>query len=286
MSVRIHKHSALLANGFRKTMQEQLTCAIKELDISARTPRAARLHSSRQRMKKARSALRLLHAASFSNAGQTDLDLLRDATAEISAPRNADANIQALTKLCNHSDSDHLRFSEAFALLKKQKNAAAMETTASMHKAVTLLKGALSRIESWDDGSIAWKEVRRGLKHIYKRGRATYRKAADDITSENLHGWRKRTKDIFYSLKLMQSTYPEAILPLAKNAKKLGALLGADHDLALLQTTLQQHGIKKEKTALDKLIAVRRRKLQCKAFKLGAKLYSRKPGAFVEKLDC
>lgn len=285
MSFRIERQTALLANGFRSTLRRQLSRAIKELEISPRDPTAARIHGARKRMKKVRSALRLLEKASFHAVERTDHDLLRDASVEVGAARNAEANVNTLRRLCSDSGSDNLRFSLAFGLLNKQKEALTRGTAGSMHRAATLLKGSLSRIGAWDDTAIAWKEVRHGLKLFYKRGRETFRKAADDPSTENLHRWRKRAKDLYHGLKLVQAANPKAIRKLARELKKLCALLGTGHDLAVLLETLGQSNIGKEKAVLEKLIAARRRKTQCKALKLGAKFFSRKPGAFVEKID-
>ena len=285
MSFRIEKHTALFANGFREALRGQLAHAIKELDVSSRIPRAARIHSARRRVKKVRSVYRLLEAAEFPRVSQIDHDLLRDASAEVALPRCMDANVKALKKLCSHSGSDRLRFSKAFAVLEKQRFATSPGTAASMRKAATLLKGALSRIESWDDDSIRWMNVRRGLELFYKRGRTAFRKAAEDSTTENFHKLRKCAKEIFHSLKLVHSVNPKAVRRLSRPAKKLGAMLGIDHDLAILQETLGQCGIGNEKTVIEKLITTRRHKLQCKALRLGAKYFSRKPGAFIDKID-
>lgn len=285
MSFRIGKQTALLANGFRTALRGQLARAIKELDISSRIPRAARIHSARRRAKKVRSALRLLKAAAFAGVSQTEHDLLRDVSLEIAPARSAEANMDALKKLCRHTGSDRLRFSRAFAQLEKQKNAVAQGTAASMHKAVTLLKGALSRIDAWNDGSIAWEDVLRGLEHFYKRGRSAFRRAADDASAENLQEWRKRARDIQHGLKLIEAVDSKAARRLARKAKKLCAWLGMEHDLALLQEKLDQCRIGKEKPVLDKMIASRRRALQCKALKLGEKYFSTKPRAFLEKID-
>lgn len=285
MSFRIEKQKALLAAGFRAALREQIALSIKDLDISSRVSRAARIHSARKRVKKVRSILRLLEAAAFPGVSRADHDLLRDASTEVAVPRSADANLNTLKLLCSDSGSDHLRFSRTFAALERQKLAASRGTQASMHKAATLLKGALSRIDAWDDRSIPWEDVRRGLEQFYKRGRAAFRKVAEEGTTENFHLLRKRAKDILHGLRLIAAGKSKTIRRRARQMKKLGALLGTDHDLALLREILDQFRIGREKVVLEKLIAARRRKVQGKALELGAKYFSRKPGEFVEKID-
>lgn len=285
MSFHIERQTALLANGFRPALRKQLVRAIKELENSRHAPPAARIHCARKHMKKVRSALRLLDKTSFRDVGRTDHDLLRDASAELAVVRNAEANVGALRRLCGDSGSDNLRFARAFGLLDRQRNSVSQGAPHSMHRAVTLLKGSLSRIDAWDDAGIAWKEVARALKHFYKRGRAAFRKAADDPSTENLHRWRKRAKDLLHGLKLVKPANPKAARRLAKDLGKMCDLLGIDHDLAMLHETLEQAGIGREKAVLDKLIAARRRKAHCKALKIGAKFFVRKPGAFAGKIE-
>ncbi|HWB58011.1 MAG TPA: CHAD domain-containing protein [Chthoniobacteraceae bacterium] len=283
MSFRIARQTALIASGFRPALRRQLSRAIKELDISSRMPAGTRIHSARRRVKKVRSALRLLEAASFHGVTRVDHELLRDAAAQVAGSRNAEANLMALGRLCDETGCDNLRFSKTFARLELEKSDAERGIGDAMHRAVTLLKGSLSRIDAWDDSPIAWKKIARGVGRFYKSGRAAFRKAADDPSMENLHRWRKRTKDLLNGLKLAGDTLPKPVRRIARDAKKLSALLGADHDLAMLRLSLAGSGAGRETHVLGKLIDARRRKLQRKAMELGAECFARKPGAFEEK---
>jgi CHAD domain-containing protein len=284
MSYRVTKKTARVAHGFRAALRGQIAAAIKELDISSRASRAGRIHNVRRRLKRVRSALRLLEGASFADITRIDHDLLRDAAAEVAASRSADANLAALKNLCEQSGSDPLRFSRAFAALEKERLAVAHATTAGMHKAGTLLKGSLSRIDAWSDTVIEWNNVLQSIGHFYKRGRGAHRKVVREATTENFHQWRKRSKDLYHGLKLVCGAGSKKARRPVRQMKKLSVLLGADHDLALLREALDKQRLGKEKEVIEKLIAVRRRDLQEKALKLGAKYFSRKPGAFIGRI--
>jgi hypothetical protein len=284
MSFRIEKHKAVLAGGFRDALCGEIARAIKDLDISRRSSRAAMIHSARRRAKKTRAAFRLLQAAAFPRPLDADHGLLRDACAEIANARSTDAHLIALTRLCKQTGSDHLRFQRAFDALGKEKRAMFRNLNAPMHRAATLLKAELARIESWDGASIPWDDVTRGMEKLYKKARTACRKAADDPTRENLHHWRKRLKDLFYNIKLIRDAAPRSGRPLTRRLKKLGSLLGRDRDLALLQEVFDAPGFKREKHALDKLIPERRRKLQENALEIGAKFFREKPADFIERL--
>src|SRR5262249_61355037 len=53
-----------------------------------------------------------------------------------------------------------------------------------------------------------WPALGPGLRRIYARARAAKRQVDDDPSVENLHEWRKRSKDLRYSLHLLQPTLP------------------------------------------------------------------------------
>lgn len=285
MGFRIEKYKALLAGGFRDALRVQLAGAIKDLDISSRASRAARIHRARKRVKKVRAALRLLQAADFPRASHADHTLLHDACAELAAIRSADANLNALTRLCKQTGSDHLRFPRAFAALEKEKRAVFRTSTAPMHRASTLIKAALARIESWEDGALPWSDVMRGLEKIHRKARRDFRRALENPTAENLHEWRKRSKDLFFTLKLIEEDLPKSARATMKQLKKTGELLGRDHDLSLLMAALDKPGFKRERRILDKLIPERRRNLQRKAFEIGAKCFRGKSSDFLRKIE-
>ena len=53
------------------------------------------------------------------------------------------------------------------------------------------------------------------------------------------HDWRKRAKDVWYQLRLLQDTWPDVMKAMAGQASQLSDLLGDDHDLAVLSTKLE-----------------------------------------------
>ena len=280
MSFHIVKQKAALADGFRAALRGELVRTARDLDVSSRAAPGPRIFRARKRVKKVRSALRLLEAASFPAVSRTDHSLLRDACAEIAPAHGADANLGTLKTLCDDSGCDPLRFSRAFEALEKRRQAIARGTPASMRKAATLLKGSLSRIEAWDDRAIPWKDIARALERSYKRARKAFRKAVDEPSAESLHTWRKRSQDILHGLQLT----PAGESKPARRLKKLCSLLGEVHDLTLLRQALDEFRLGKEKPRLDKLISARREKAQARAFKLAAKCFSRKPADFIEKV--
>jgi CHAD domain-containing protein len=115
------------------------------------------------------------------------------------------------------------------------------------------------------------------------------RAAAADPTTENLHEWRKRTKDLWHALQILRPAAPERTRKLAKRAHALSDLLGSDHDLAVLRDYVEAHADcfpdDASRAALVALLDRRRRSLQRAALDLGRSVYGRRPKRFVRALE-
>jgi CHAD domain-containing protein len=148
------------------------------------------------------------------------------------------------------------------------------------------LRAVRLRTADWRLKRGGWKAVKPGLKREYRRGRKAFRQAQADPTTERLHEWRKRAKDHWYHLRLLQSIAPRTIKGQAKDAHLLSDLLGDDHDLALLRDQLRDPG---PAFAVDiepvlALLGHRRAQLQRQAMLLGDRLYAEKPRPFVRRI--
>jgi hypothetical protein len=109
--------------------------------------------------------------------------------------------------------------------------------------------------------------------------------AAEEPSTENLHEWRKRVKDLWHAEQILRTASPKKMEKLAKRTHKLSDLLGDDHDLAELRhyaaTHRQCFDGRVAQVALVAVIDRRRKDLQRRALSLGAKLYQRSPKRFV-----
>jgi CHAD domain-containing protein len=115
---------------------------------------------------------------------------------------------------------------------------------------------------------------------MYGDGRAAYRAARKKPTVGNLHEWRKRVKDLWYSATILRSAWPAMMNELAAEAHVLSDLLGEDHDLAMLA----QRATGKKHKQLRRAIAKRRARLQRRALKMGKRLYAEKPKGFARRI--
>ena len=150
-----------------------------------------------------------------------------------------------------------------------------------MAEASSAVKKIQDRVDEWDVHRGAWPAVKSGLRRSYKKGRKAMRATFDQRSDENLHEWRKRTKDMRYQLELLEPLKTRRIKPLAKRADKLSELLGDDHDLAVLRGLLDNEFKKfvpdEAAEVLRALIDRRRLELQNSAVSLSKKLFAESP---------
>jgi CHAD domain-containing protein len=133
----------------------------------------------------------------------------------------------------------------------------------------------------WPVQRQGFEAIEPGLRRIYRQGRRALGAAQADPSTENLHEWRKREKDLWYHLRLLHDTWPGPMGAAADEASTLADLLGDDHDLAVLLATARELG---EADGLEWVVRQRRSKLQADAFELGRRLYAERPRAFSARL--
>jgi CHAD domain-containing protein len=148
------------------------------------------------------------------------------------------------------------------------------------------LEAARERVEQWRLNRSGWKAVKRGLRKSYRRGRRAFKRAQDDPTTERLHDWRKRAKDHWYHLRVLEPIAPHTMQGQAEDAHRLSDLLGDDHDLALLREALVADAseLRVDVDSVMALVDHRRGQLQAEALLLGRRVYAEKPKAFLRRV--
>jgi CHAD domain-containing protein len=236
------------------------------------------VHSARKDMKKLRALLRLVRGQIGDDVYRREAAVFRDAGRELSGVRDADVMIATLGSL-------ELPAGEVGAL-RQALEAHKIRTAGGGRRqaasgAVEILSAARSRVAGWPleaDGFAAFGD---GLRRIYRQGRRNMRAARKDPTAESLHEWRKRSKDLWYHLLLLEEAWLPVMTSLADEAHELADRLGDDHDLAVLLEWTNEHG---SAAPIEAEVERRRSRLQREAFAYGERLYADKPGAFVRRI--
>lgn len=279
-----------VAEGLRRCSREQLDRAIHELTAGVHDEPVEAVHDARKALKKARSLLRLGRGALGSDERRRANAALRDAGRKLSAARDAEVMLEAADELADRFAGrvPGPSFDAIRRHLVAERDPARRRLLESGLTAQVAdeLKVVRSRIDEWTVTRGGWKALEPGLRRSYARGRAGLDQARSHPTVENLHEWRKRTKDLWYHLRLLKPFAPGIVGGAAKDADRLSKLLGDDHDLAVLHKTLERGAgeVKVDVDAVLTLIDHRREQLQAEAVLLGQRLYAERPKAFVARM--
>jgi hypothetical protein len=126
-----------------------------------------------------------------------------------------------------------------------------------------------------------------GVRRVYRSGRRSLARARTR-EDEALHEWRKQTKYLLNQLVALQGRSPRApVARLVRQAERLAERLGIDHDLAMLARFVADPAGELSPHARAELlwrIHAKRQRLQRASLRAGARLYERKPAAFVRGL--
>jgi CHAD domain-containing protein len=300
-----------LSEGLRRIALGQLDLAIELLagecgDGNVSDERA--IHETRKALKRLRALLRLLRRELGERRFAREYEILRDAARRLASARDAEAMVDTLDALLEHSPAKlarHRAMIELRELLVAERAAATRRTSgdrATRAEVLSELAGLRERVKLWslhERPAIA--VVESDLRRIYRQGRRRRRRAGRSAIggrggggTQALHQWRKRVKDLRYALEALdvEARSSKRVAKLARGANRLGELLGEEHDLALLAALLPLPGRapfegkrgKRARRALLKQIARRRARLRKRALREGERLYRRKPKQFAQRV--
>jgi CHAD domain-containing protein len=276
-------------DGMRRIARGQLDQGIEELEGQPNRKLDDAVHDTRKRLKRLRAALRVERFALGDETYSRENTTFRDLGKRLSAPRDARVLIETLDAL-RERFGDELPSDETAELRDRLVHAHRTAVAKLREDRATLdgvradLEEARVRSASWTYDSDGFEAVRPGLQRIYSHGRRSMRAAADEPSDEHLHEWRKRAKDHWHALQIVRPADPKRVKARAKQAHRLSDLLGDDHDLAVLREHVAKTAFPAEheatRRALLSVIDRRRASLQREAFKLGARVYDRRPKRF------
>lgn len=293
MSLKLKKDEKI-SKGVRRIVGKRIDKALEAIGRKTRSVSDHGVHEARKRFKEIRGVLRLVRDEIGEETFQRENQTFRDAGRPLSELRDAKVMIDSLDTLLAHFKGRIKPKSAANLqrLLMNRRRDTRQKILKRDHAAsaiVKAVKAAAKRVDKWPLDRNGWKAIERGLQKVYTQGRIAMQKAGNDDADENLHEWRKRTKDLRYELKFLEAIWPETIRPLAEQAHQLTNLLGDDHDLAVLKEIAQSAELKTDDESVNRellfaLIDERRCALQDQARELGKKIFEESPDQFVNRI--
>lgn len=279
-----------LPEGLKRVFREEIESALHLCQHPAKE-RGVTVHEVRKHLKKLRAAMRLAIGQVGKNCHAQEDRSVREIGRLVSDLRDAQVRLQTFIELRDKASKKTERQlfprTEELLLLERESFSAAFAGWQS--QAIPQLEGVKARLMEWPLDGLNWKQICNAVCKIYRRGQRALAETIDDPDVENFHAWRKRVKDVWYQLRILQPLNRTVLEEMAHDAEVLGELLGSEHDLDFLQTRLEKESgdevLADELTQIQKLIGKRCKRLQRDALELGRRFYAEPSKAFAKRIS-
>jgi CHAD domain-containing protein len=273
----------------RRVARGRIDHALDELRGESDSTREEAVHEARKDMKKLRALLRLVRGELGDRVYAAENTCFRDTARELSGVRDADVMLVTL----GHLEERYGELPGAGSRLRPALVAHRFRASAEGLRpkaAIDTLGEARERVADWPLETDGFEAFEEGLERIYRQGRRDFRAARKSPSAERMHEWRKRTKDLWYHLQLLEDSWKPVISALADEAHELSDRLGDEHDLTVLREWAHRHasalnGAEPVLRGFDVILENRQRELQQEAFEYGARIYADKPSVFVGRVE-
>src|SRR6266581_9688734 len=279
-----------LPDGLKRVFREQIQSAL-ELCRHPAKQRGVTVHEVRKHLKKLRAAMRLAVDEVGKNRHTREDRCVREIGRLVSDLRDAQVRLQTLIQLRDEtakgSGENHFPRIEELLSLERESFSAAF--TGWQEQAIPKLERVGERLSKWPLAGITWKQICGTVGKTYKRGQRGLAKTIKKPQPENFHAWRKRVKDLWYQLRILQPLNRVVLEKIAADAEVLGEMLGREHDFDFLLERLEKesgddalHG---ELMQLHKVIRKRGKRLRRNALELGRRFYAEPSKAFAKRIS-
>ncbi len=278
------KRKESVAAGSRRIARGRVEKALERLTESGGDDAA--VHGVRKDLKKLRAALRLVRDGLDEDFYRAQNRRYREAGRLLSDARDAQVKLDTLAALdeCYGSEVPERSAAAWRRELENEREEVVEgsdgESRARLQEAKEALSAGAEDLAEWPIEGHGWSLIESGLSRGYRDARKAMKRARSSRSAEDVHDWRKRTKDLWYHLRLLRGIWKPVIGELAEQAHALGDLLGDHHDLTVLAADLESRDGIEERERLGELIERRQEELLKKALKLGSRLFAEKPKAF------
>lgn len=278
-----------LADGVRRIALGRTDKALERLDGVEGDALAAAVHGARKDLKKLRALLRLVRPELGAKRFKAGNRRYRGAGRLLSGSRDAEVKLETLAKLADRSPdlpAATLKAWEGMLEAERDELAATLREGEGGHIAAAreAIEGGRGEIDDWPLRTDSWAPVGSGLTESYRAGRRLMKRVRAEAGAEGVHEWRKRTKDLWYQLRIVEDAWPELLGPTVDQAHELAELLGEHHDLAVLAEDLRERDRLGDRDPFEAAIAKSQAELLKAAIGIGRRLYAEKPKAFRRRI--
>jgi CHAD domain-containing protein len=286
------KRGESVEEAARRIVHEEIDSALGQLTHSSGKKRDEAIHEARKSIKKIRGLMRLLQPE-LGRVYRAENTRLRNVGRKLSEVRDATAILEVFDSLVEkHHDAlqkDALAAIRRGLETSKRQTEQAVGIRTAVKRATVALVLIAKHVDKWTIQKDGFRAIAPGLKKRYQGGRGAMVLARKEDTPESYHEWRKRVKDHWYHVRLLESLWTEVMQAREASLHDLETWLGDDHNLVVLCAKLnaepEKYGDEKNVQLLLTLAGQEQKELREKSLSLGERVYERKPRRFVQDMQ-
>ncbi len=280
-------------NGLMRIGRRHAAVALQRIEHPKKTDRTEDIHQVRVHGKRLRALLRLLKPVTDVEAVTRENLRLQEMGRSLSGFRDAFVAGETLKRV--FEDTAPRRMRDAARMLGVKPHAARARSKEdldlALKNAAKTLRHVADEFRNLPISARGWASIAPGLEKSYRRARAGYkrcvRRGAGHL-GDCFHTWRKRVKDLGYQLEILDNLKPGEVHRQRKEFRRLGALLGDDHDYVVFAAHVREREQHYEDLAnfqpVRKRLKRRLKTLRAKEFAVARNLFGEKPRLWITRL--
>ena len=277
--------------GIRRVVLEEIESATGLLGRSSKTKRDEAVHEARKSIKKIRGVLRLIRPE-LGHMYTEENGRFREVGRQLSQLRDAAAQLEMFDQLAEKFRGSIERGSlaevRAGLVRHKREIEQRLDVAKVIERASAALNAARARVGKWPVPGNGFNGLAPGLEQTYRRGRKALRAARKGQDAVAYHDFRKRVKDHWYHVRLLEGVWTEIMQAHEASLKELETWLGDDHNLVVLSEVLndkpEEYGGKSIVQLFLAATGLHQKELRENSISLGERVYAEQPKRFVRSI--
>lgn len=290
MSYRLERGESVIS-GIKRVIEEEIESAGAHLSGKKKVTHDEAIHDARKSIKKVRATLRLVRDQMGAD-WKRENTRLRDIAGRLSELRDAFAIIQTFDDLKkkyeDKSTASRLLPVRAGLARRREESGREEDVALVLDAAAAGLRRASRRLKKWPLAGDGFQAIASGLETTYRNGRKALAAAHRDPGPEAFHELRKRVKDHWYHIRLLEGLWTDVMSAYEKSLKDLEDWLGNHHNLTVLRDTITAdpgaYGRTNDVALTLKLISRYQNELREQAEPLARRIYEEKPRDFIRRM--
>jgi CHAD domain-containing protein len=288
MSFRL-KQGSSIDSEVRRIADKQLQLAISALRGIGDRKSDAAVHEARRHVKKIRALIRLMEPVLGRSYRGTN-KRLRAVNRLLAPIADGEAVVDTLGRLGKRYRQDLPRPTLASMRKALHQQSVRVDQQARadqvLRNAVALLRAERTPVQSWKLTARGFGAIAPGLRKSVRGARRGMALAIAHPTIEHYHSWRRRVKDHWFQVRLLEGRCGDELIAAQRGLEALDGCLGEYHNCALLQQVLVAETLRpRDQTARTlRMLRKYQKELRREAHDLAAQMYQETSRQFVKRV--